>query len=203
MGKRICVFGDSIVSYKIGYPINWVTRLRNFINKNEEKYYIFNLGIVGDTTKGLLERIENECKVRVPTIIIVRIGVNDSKYNNKIKDSVETPITEFEDNIKKIIKICKNYANKIIFIGNIAVNESKTTPTIDIEYFKNKNIKKYDIVIKNICKKENVFFLNLFDKWIKIDYKKLLLKDGIHPNSEGHQKIFEDLKDFLIKNKII
>jgi len=30
-----------------------------------------------------------------------------------------------------------------------------------------------------------------------------LLEDGLHPNSEGHKKIFESVKEFLIKNKII
>lgn len=29
------------------------------------------------------------------------------------------------------------------------------------------------------------------------------LEDGLHPNSEGHKKMFIRVKDFLIENKII
>ena len=29
------------------------------------------------------------------------------------------------------------------------------------------------------------------------------LEDGLHPNSAGHEKMFQRVKDFLIKNKII
>ena len=65
-------------------------------------------------------------------------------------------------------------------------------------------MKKYDNVIKSVCAEKNILFLDIFGEWIKIDYKKLLdKKDGLHPNSAGHQKIFETVKDFLIENKII
>lgn len=203
---NILVFGDSVVSDELYLGFGrWVTKLRKFLNK-KEKTSVFNLGIIGETTKGLLERIDTECVARKPDIIIVKIGANDSRFNNVNEESVETPIAEFKRNIQKIIKICKKYASKIIFLGNTPVNESKTTPTIwsNTEYFTNKNIKKYDDIIKTICKKEDVVFLDIFNNWIKIDYKKLLDKeDGLHPNSKGHQKIFEIVKEFLIKNELV
>ena len=29
------------------------------------------------------------------------------------------------------------------------------------------------------------------------------LPDGLHPNTEGHKKMFERIKDFLVENKLI
>ncbi|MFZ3076839.1 MAG: GDSL-type esterase/lipase family protein [Candidatus Aenigmatarchaeota archaeon] len=203
---QILVFGDSTASDEVYLGFDcWVTRLRKFVNEKEETS-IFNLGIVGDTTKDLLKRLDCECKAREPDIIIIRIGGNDSRFNNKTEDSVETPAKEFEKNIHKIIRVCKKYTEKIIFVGEMPANESRTMPTIwsNTEYFTNKSIRKYDGIIKYVCKKENVPFLELFDDWLKIDYKKLLdKKDGLHPNSEGHKIIFETVKDFLLKEKII
>ncbi|MFH1838254.1 MAG: SGNH/GDSL hydrolase family protein [Candidatus Kuenenbacteria bacterium] len=203
---RICIFGDSITSDELylGYD-NWVTKLRKYIGK-DGKNSIINLGIVGETTKGLIERIDVESKAREPDIIIIKIGENDSRFNNMTEYSVETSITNFENNIHKIINICRKYTQKIIFIGNLPTNESKTMPTIwsDTEYFTNKSLKKYDKIIKSVCEKKRIFFLELFDNWIKKDYKKLLdKKDGLHPNAKGYEEIFKSVKNFLIKNKII
>ncbi|MCD6398428.1 MAG: SGNH/GDSL hydrolase family protein [Candidatus Aenigmarchaeota archaeon] len=209
---NILVFGDSVVSDELylGFE-RWVTKLRKFLNSgmehlNQEYVSVFNLGIVGETSKDLLERIDTECKAREPNIIIVKIGANDSRFNNVTEESIETPVTEFEKNIREIIKICKKYTSKIIFLGNTPVDESKTTPTIwsNTEYFTNKTIKKYDEIIRSICKKEDIAYLDIFNMWTKIGYKKLLdEEDGLHPNSEGHQKIFEIVKEFLIKNEVI
>jgi len=203
---QILVFGDSTASDEVylGFEC-WVTRLRKLVNEKEETS-VFNLGIVGDTTKDLLKRLYCECKAREPDIIIIRIGGNDSRFNNKTEDSVETPAKKFEKNIHKIISICKKYTEKIIFIGEMPANESRTMPTIwsDTEYFTNKSIKKYDEIIKHACKKESVLFLELFDNWVRMNYKNLLdEKDGLHPNSEGHKIIFETVKNFLLKEKII
>lgn len=123
-----------------------------------------------------------------------------------MEDSVETPADDFGKNIIKTINICRKYAKKIIFVGEMPANESRTAPTIwsDTEYFTNKNIKKYDEIMKAVCEKEKVLFLELFDKWVGMDYRKLLdAKDGLHPNSEGHEIIFKTVKDLLLKEKII
>ena len=45
-------------------------------------------------------------------------------------------------------------------------------------------------------------FFYILNDFLDKDYKRLL-EDGAHPNSEGHEKIFETVKDFLIQNKIV
>ncbi len=204
---KICVFGASTVSDQLYLGFDcWVTKLRRYLGKMDEENSVFNLGIVSETSNGLLKRIDLESNSRNPDIIIVKIGTNDSRYNNKDKTTVETPINEFAKNIHRIISICKKCTKKIIFIENTPCNELKTCPTIwnDTEYFTNQSIKEYNNIIKLICEKEKIYFVELFDNWIKINYKKLLDKeDGLHPNSRGHKKIFEIVKDFLVKNNIV
>ena len=45
-------------------------------------------------------------------------------------------------------------------------------------------------------------FIDFFGEWTKIVYKPLL-DDGLHPNTEGHKKIFERVKAFLLEKKIL
>jgi lysophospholipase L1-like esterase len=201
---RICVFGHSIVSdeYALGFD-SWVTLLRKSLTEED---VVFNLGIAGETTKGLLKRIETEIIAREPDTILVLIGGNDARINNVIEDSIETSEKEFKENIRKLIIICKKFTRNVVFIGETPADESKTTPTIwsDTEHFTNKNLKIYEDFKKEVCKKEKVLFLPMLDTWLKLDYKKLLYEeDGLHPNKKGHEKIFQAVKEFLIKNKVL
>ena len=65
-------------------------------------------------------------------------------------------------------------------------------------FYKTENSRKYGLIVKKVCKENKIHFIDLFENF---DVK--LLHDGVHPNSEGHKKIFEIVRDFLVKNKII
>jgi len=179
---------------------------KHFIEPDFE-YSVYNLGVSGNTIGELLERFEFETKQRLEEgeeiIIIFQIGINDSQFvisENKLRTSPE----KFKENIQNLIKVAKIFTQKIIFVGLTLVDESKTAPIPwnPNKIYKNENIKRNNEIIKSVCKENNIYFIEIFDKWLKSDYKNLL-EDGLHPNSQGHQKIFETVKDFLIQNKII
>src|SRR3989344_1664180 len=52
-------------------------------------------------------------------------------------------------------------------------------------------------MLKRLEKEMKVPYVDVFGEFMKIDYKKYLA-DGLHPNSQGHQRIFELVKDKLI-----
>jgi len=206
--SKILVFGDSITWGAFDSEGGgWVERLKvSMWTKGDIQVY--NLGISGEKTSNLLERFESEetkarSKENEETIIIFAIGINDSYFVHS-KNSLMVPPEQFKENIQKLTDLAQKFSSKIIFIGLTRVDESKTTPIpwdTDKSY-KNENIKKYNEIIKSACKDKNIYFVEIFDKWLQSDYKNLL-EDGLHPNSKGHQKIFEIVKDFLIHNKII
>lgn len=215
--KRIfLIFGDSIVAGILDKKGGWPQRLREFIfRKTLRKFYgvpitdlVYILGVNGDTTQGLLKRIYPEGKRRPKKnkeiITIISIGINDSSFAKK-ENRFLIPEKEFRKNIKEIINKARKFSDKIIFVGTNPVDEKRVNPFIFSskgKTYHNKRIKKYNEIVKQICKKEKIPFIDLFQKLIKLDYKKLLA-DGLHPNSKGHQKIFEIVKEFLIKKKIV
>jgi len=67
---------------------------------------------------------------------------------------------------------------------------------------RNKNIKKYNEILKKVCEEENAYFIEVFDKIAEMDYKEYLT-DGAHPDSVIHKKIFEIVRDFLLEKKLI
>lgn len=188
---NICIFGDSI-TWGAYDPQNggWANRLRNYFEERGEDSDVYNLGISGDSTADLLERIEIEAKAREANLIVFAIGVNDAQFihstnSNRISD------VDFENNIKKLFEIAKKFTPKIIFVGLTPVDEAKTKPipwNTDKTYT-NERIKNFDKIIDDFCSKNNLKFIPINDLLNNDD-----LIDGLHPNTQGHIKIFKRVK---------
>ena len=188
---NICIFGDSI-AWGVYDPQNggWVNHLRNYFEAQDKDIDVYNLGIFGDSTTDLLDRIEIEAKSRKANLIIFAIGVNDAQFihstnSNRISDD------DFKNNIEKLFEIAKRFTRKIIFIGLTPVDESKTKPipwNTDKTYT-NERIEKFDQIIENFCAKNNSKFISINDLLNSDD-----LIDGLHPNTQGHIKMFERIK---------
>lgn len=210
------VFGTSTTYGAWDIEGGWVQRLRKYLDQkqfnNPDLYYVvYNLGISGDTSEGMLERFEFETKQRLAlrdegeeVIIMICVGVNDSIYNNKTKKN-QVDLNKYASNIEKLIRLAKKYTTKVIFIGNKPIDEKRVDPLPWLEgcSYKKEFVELYDNKIADLCKKNNLLFLDVYHMFIKIkDYSKLLT-DGVHPSTEGHKIIYEMIRDFLINEKII
>lgn len=183
------VFGDSIV-----YGLHdkesggWVNRVRMFLENNLNNNFVINLGIPGQNSSDILERFENEIKVRYNDSddfnIIFSLGIKDSLLLSKD----EKHIVKFEKNILEIINKTKKYTKNIYFLGLIKTDNKKRRE------YKQKNIIQIDKSLEKICKKNNVEYIklrNIIDK----EY----LQDGLHPNNLGHKKISEIILQKIFK----
>lgn len=194
MEKSICVFGDSTAwgawdKEKGG----WVNRLWLYLAQVNSETELYNLSISGGTSETILQRFENEAKIREADILIFQTGGNDAAYE-KTEDNYLVSPDKFRRNIQEIIEKAKKISDIIVFIGFKNVDESKTKPVPWREvYYTNDNIKNYNHVMKEICEKNNIFFLEIYALLENDD-----LDDGLHPNDIGHQKIFEKVKDLLL-----
>lgn len=207
---QILAFGDSITQGFYDSKGGWVQRLRTYLEQNDFKnklsaIRIFNMGVSGNTSLDLVNRFESETKsrLRYPNpIFLFSIGVNDTQYPEG-KSTILIPLDQFKENIKLLIKKAQLISPHIIFLDLTPVDEQKTTPCSwkSISY-KNKDISIFHQALSNICSEQQISFINLYDEWILSGYKKLLI-DGLHPNDDGHQKIFESVKNFIVSKNII
>lgn len=200
---KLLIFGDSIVygawdTDKGG----WVQRIKSFLDEetlseSENEYTIYNLGVSGNTTEDLLERFEFETKQRLKDdgeelIFIFAIGVNDSQFIHS-KNNLRFSPEEYKDNLDKLLNLAQKFSSRIIFIGLTPVDETKTIHWDTDKSYKNEYIQKFNEILRSFCKENNICFIEIFEKLIKENYQDLL-EDGLHPNSEGHKKIFEAIK---------
>lgn len=226
----VLVFGSSITYGYGDSEGGWVQRLRKETDKKtlpqrvemvksllsnpdqtpqEEKYsyIIYNQGISGNNSRALTERFDNEIKARFwpdsEIITLICIGLNDALFLRN-ENNFWVPMTETKENIKKIISQAKKYSSKVAFIGLTLVDEKKSTPVAWSEnfYYRNEDIKVYNNSIKEVCLENNVPFLDLIPHFESQNYKELLL-DGVHPNNNGHEFMYNLIRDYLEENKII
>jgi len=207
----IFIFGDSITYGAWDKEGGWAQRLRKFFSekdlKDGDSVYVYNMGVPGDNTDDLLRRFRFETEGRIDkgenVIFVFAIGINDSQFSKEKNDN-RVLLEQFNNNIRSLMISAGEISSKIIFVGLTPVDEQKTTPIPwnTNAFYRNEYIEKYDEILKNICKERNVLFVDIMGLFNGSDYKNLF-KDGLHPNSAGHQKIFEIIKDFLVNNKII
>lgn len=202
MSKRLLILGDSIArGYNDEEELGWGNRLRKYTQKKSKELIVYNRSISGDNSETLLKRLQFELDIVKPEYVIIAIGINDSQYIDSA-DHSEVDLDNFSNNISKIYNTCieSGVGGGVFFVSISNVDESKTMPIPwdDKIYYSNEMISKYDQVIAEICEKNNCVK-------IKIDSLQIVedLFDGLHPNAKGHEKMFNNIKESLIKNKII
>lgn len=198
--KKILAFGDSISWGAFDYEKGgWVERLKTrYFNTYENGHGIgvYNLSVSSNNTTGVLDTLENDIKKfneieSEDYIFLFSIGSNDPVYAGT-REHVGVPFDTFRTNLKKIIEISKKYSKNIVFTGLAMVDESKTKPWSENEYWENDDLKRYNDEIENICKKRGLDFIPFWDVLTKDN-----LSDGLHPNSKGHEKIYKRVEDHL------
>lgn len=197
MDKKICIFGDSIThGFCDEEKGGWANRLKIFLEKEFQDVAVYNLGISGEITDDILERFENESRAREDNVLVFAIGINDSQCI-KSKNNPRTSLKEFKNNLKKLIEKSRALTSEIIFIGLTDIDESKTMPIPwrSDTYYDKENVYAYNQALKLVCEEEKISFLDMAGALDIIND----LTDGLHPNSEGHEKMFLRIKDFMVE----
>ncbi len=204
---RILVFGDSI-TYGSWDPKSggWVARLRKHFDQHaeteEDIHYVYNLGVSGDTTTDVLKRFKPEATARISAeennIIVFALGVNDALYNRE-QNTFQTPKNRFEENVDTLLGQAHALTENALWIGPTPVDESRVDPLPwrpECSYL-NEHIRKYNNVIRSMCGKKGVQFLNVFNAWQKLNQYEDVLADGVHPTSQGHEQLSKQITPII------
>lgn len=199
---KTLIFGDSIAWWAFDHHWWWVERLKGaYLAWWQENYNhgIYNFSISGATSRGLDCWIDQSCKhfksiISDQTQIIINIWSNDAMGEETTDPFI--PISEFENNIFNAITVAQKYTNTVIILWNVPIDENCTLPWKVGEYtfwMLNNNQELYNKKLEVIAKKTWCIYISCRDRI----NPKTDLDDGVHPNSEWHQKIFTRMKTIL------
>ena len=183
LDENIVFYGDSLISE---YEVD------KYFKKNK----VVNIGLNASKTNELLEGINDLYKYN-PSKSIIYIGVTDLNYE------IEEKITL--DNIQKIIdSIRKNRKQSKIYIMSIIPINKKIIEEKELEF--NQNLSNEDIIkinkkIKELCKKNNVKYIDIYNSLIDKDNKldSKYTEEGLYLNKRGYKKISKKIQKYIKK----
>ena len=198
---RVTAFGDSLI-YGYGDPVNggWVEQLRRQWMATEPSHVLYNLGVRGDTTAQVNQRLEQEflrrgeLRNKRPDLMILSVGVNDSPRVGKRSGRNITDCDRFSLEIVNLLDKAQSLC-PVMFVGMVPVNESKM-PFLDCLQFNHEDQFRYKEMTKSACQVRDIPYLDVFDLWQNRGQDWInqhLGEDGLHPNSEGYSALFQDI----------
>ncbi len=197
---KIIALGDSLV-YGFGDPDRggWVEQLRRWwMLPDNMGHILYNLGVRGDRTQQVAQRLEvefrhrGELRNRVPDLIILSVGVNDSACLARPHGRNYTDFAVFETQIAALLEQAQQLC-PVFFVGMVPVDEAKM-PFLNCFYYNHTEQYRYKEATRLACNKRNIPYLDIFDQWIARGETwrcKRLSDDGLHPNTLGYQALLE------------
>lgn len=182
--KIVCI-GDSL-TYGYGVPKenSWI-HLASEISSDT----FINSGLNGDTTSGMLFRLEEDLIDLKPDKAFIMGGTNDFLMGYKLQNTIE--------NIDVIISEC--IRNNIIpYLGIQMKVDKKLAELYWSSYINydevNLKIKEYRTHLIKECEKENLLYFDFYQAF-ENNPAKDLYSDGIHPSIYGH-KLMSSIIEF-------
>lgn len=178
--KRILILGDSLTE-GIGldeartYPRILEKKLKDR-NHNIE---VINGGISGSTTATGLTRFKWHLKKKID-ILVLQLGANDGLRGLDLNVS--------KKNLLEIINYAQEKKVKVLLLGILM------PPNYGKKY-----VADFEKMYAQIASSHRLSFYKFILKDVAGN-PELNLPDGIHPNEKGHQKIAENLLEFMEKN---
>lgn len=197
--QRIVAIGASSVYGRVDPSGGgFVGRLRRWHESNGRHNAVFNLGIGGDTTTGMRDRLVPEASLRRPDLLLFHLGHNDARRTGALSSPTETSLENYRRNLRELIRLGRGLAD-CVFVSTYPIDETKTQPLVETEYFLSmSDVGLFAEAGRKMCESEAVPYLNVYSELLSKDIHPLLYEDGLHCNSAGHQFIFEKLRDFLL-----
>lgn len=188
--------------------------------QDKMKGILYNAGKFGNTIIKGMSKIEVDVQKNNPDIVVVEFGGNDCDFNweevanNPLEEHYpKTDFNLFQSSLKDLVSSLKK--NNIIPV-------LMSLPPIDADrYFKwiskyndsmGKNIlkwlgsvnriywwqEKYSSAVINVARETDTIWIDVRNAFLQTpDYTKLICKDGIHPNPEGHKIIADKILEFI------
>lgn len=189
-------FGDSITYGEYdGVFGGWVDILKRYAlqkyNDGGNELILFNLGIGGETSEGLVKRIQNEMTARNAedgNIVFIGYGANDLAV--KDQKQIVNP-QQFKANIEKAIQQAQDFSKEIYLVSILPISEKvagKISTTGKVRT--NEEVLVYNQILKDIAKEKSVRYIDFHSAFLE-DKEVLLSKDGVHPNEKGYGMMAE------------
>ncbi|SQD77037.1 SGNH/GDSL hydrolase family protein [Moritella yayanosii] len=209
MASIIC-FGDSITRGESDAIYGgWADRIKTrclsriisatVSGSGSDRISVFNMGISGETTNGLIQRFQHEFVTRLAddkqNTVLFGYGANDlAKQDGNYLVDIETYI----DNISRCMEFSlEKDANVVLINVTPIAAQLDGIPNVNNRIRNDETIRRYNQALLTLSVKYSV---NLIDVYTPFNDNKeaYLTADGLHPNSAGHELLYQVISSSLL-----
>lgn len=183
---RVLAYGSSNTERYLD-GLHWFDCFEVAIRDNcGRKHTCINTGLSGDTSRGLLERFENDAALFKPHLVFITIGGNDcNPEKNLSKD-------EFRDNLKELYRRFMEMNCKVVFQTYYAPDPD------DCETTRFNAMSEYMQIVREVAAETNSMLIDHLSRWEKLrerrnDIYKQLMLNGFHTNNAGNRVLGVDI----------
>jgi lysophospholipase L1-like esterase len=195
---NLYVFGDSISQGYFDRRGGWVARLWEPVvdTGRAPQHYIYNVSISGDITRDVLQRFEPEAKRRgiqqYPSVVMITTGVNDAFRDDS---GLRLDLDSTESDLRDLVDEAREHAETVVLMGCTPVDpEDNLVPNTGYR-IRNKDLERIDDLKRRLSEgHDGVDFVDLH---ARLDTESFSWHDGIHPDTDGHRRIYEAVREPL------
>lgn len=200
--QTIVTFGDSTTAPR-GQTVIYSKLLGEELLFEGKAVHVVNAGIGGNTTKMAKARFEKDVIEVKPDVVIIQFGINDSAVDVWAKTPATKPrvaLTDYKANLTAMVQTLKQRGTRVVLMTSNAMN---WTPALQKMYGKppylpddpdglNVVLRDYVQAMREIAKAESVGLVDVYEAF-QVQTRqpkkkpKMLCKDGMHPDDEGHR----------------
>ncbi len=204
MASMIC-FGDSITRGESdadygGWADRIKTRLiKQFVETGKDKISVFNMGISGETTNGLIQRFQHEFLTRQAVdkqnTVLFGYGANDlAKQDGNYLVDIKTYI----DNLRCCIEFSIEKGANVVLINVTPIStQLDGIPNINNRIRNDETICRYNQALLALSVKYSVALIDVYTPFNE-NKEAYLTADGLHPNSVGHELLYQVISSSLL-----
>ncbi|HSM83390.1 MAG TPA: GDSL-type esterase/lipase family protein [Nodosilinea sp.] len=200
--QKVLVLGDSLV-YGFGDSEGggWVERLRRLTMAPGQPGAVFyNLGVRGDGVGQVKQRLNHEfrnrgeLRNRVPDLIVLSVGINDSARVGSALGRHRTDFDAFAAQMQDLLAEARQLC-PVLFVGMTPVNE-QAMPFSEVLFYSHSDQWRYGEATRLACNSLNIPYLDVLNLWLERGEPwrlRLISADGLHPNVAGYRALLQDI----------
>ncbi|NJK36518.1 MAG: SGNH/GDSL hydrolase family protein [Oscillatoriales cyanobacterium RM2_1_1] len=191
--QKVIIAGDSITKAG-GQNGGFVWLMQRYLDTlyPQQKIELIGAGVSGNTAMDLAARFQADVLGQDPDLVAIEIGTNDALQN--LQGSSPNPQTTpafYRQTLTQLVQAAQSRQIPVILLSPILVSETVNSQD-------NRRLAEYVAVMQEIAIQQRCQFINLTIPFreVLLTYQRyggqaqnLLTRDGIHPNSAGHQII--------------
>ncbi len=204
LSRRIIFFGDSIcIGQGVSPNQTWVTRLaaeaEEVYGSGADAPAVYNCSVNGHTSRQALERIAFDVQSHGVDLMVLQFGLNDCNYWVTDRGLPRVGERGFAANLREIIDRALWFGARLILLNtNHPVKKVLEKHAFFAVSYADSS-RRYNEVVREVFRDAppEVQLVDIEAEWEqrisegRAQLDQLLLRDGIHPSSKGHQLYHE------------